>query len=570
MSEQSERGQEYENLSPQRKQLVDTVLSNLAKGTGLWEQGWVAPGAPQSAITDKKYRGINNFFLSLISMSEGYTDNRWATFNQIEEKGWKFKTDEEGKSLAKGKGAAIEFFEFRDKLTKQPFTKSTFDGMTKDEQDEYWKENVVPIRKYYRVFNGDIIEGIPQKEKREIDPNGKVERAENIIPYWGENEAKIIYEGSRAFYRSSTDEIHLPKREDFYTMQEFYTTALHEIGHSTGHEKRLNRQMGNLFGSKEYAEEELRAEIASVFMSQDLEIALNDSHIQNNSAYIQNWHDGIKENPNVLFTAISDADKISKFVMSRERQEEKGVEGYDTQGYDTQGHDTQHYAVVQDQNAYGETVYKVYMAAENGQTALAINYGFSDKEALDKEFQKMQGLPFWQKSEFKEVTFEQLQNISVNKAKEKEVQEEKSEIFFPPSEVAARAVREIPLIDMSARGIGSLTKMSDREIIERASKTKNGDKFKELYDGKSVLGSAEKDERSLMTRLAMFCNSDKEQLLRVFKSSGQYRSEKKDAYYDKMAEQSMDFISQIKTTTVAKIPNHGRQSGARAVANAKV
>lgn len=513
------------------------------------------PGAPESAITGKRYRGINNFFLSLISMAEGYTDNRWATFNQIEEKGWKFKTDEEGKSLAKGKGAAIEFFEFRDKLTKQPFTKSTFDGMTKDEQDEYWKENVVPIRKYYRVFNGDIIEGIPEKGKREFDPNGKVERAEKIISYWDENESKIIYEGNRAFYRNSTDEIHLPVREDFYTVQEFYTTALHEIGHSTGHEKRLNRQMGNMFGSAEYAEEELRAEIASMFISQDLEISLNDSHIQNNSAYIKNWHDGIKENPNVLFTAISDADKISKFVMSKERQEEKSVE---------------HYAIVPDLNAYGETVYKVYMAAENGQTALAINYGFSDKEALSKEFQKMQSLPFWEKSEFKEITFEELQNISVNKAKEKEVPEEKSEVYILPSVVAAKAAESVIPIVMVARGIESLTKMSDREVVEKASKTKNGDKFKELYNGNSVLGSTEKDERSLMTRLAMYCNGDKEQLLRVFKSSGQFRDEKQAVFYEKMAQQSMDFISKIKAAKAPNIPYLGQQKdSARAGANAK-
>jgi antirestriction protein ArdC len=536
---------------------VDTVLKSLEKGAGIWEAGWAMPAAPESAVTGKKYRGINNFFLSLIAMAQGYTDNRWMTFNQMEEKGWSFKTDAEGNSLAKGKGAAIEFFEFRDKKTKRAYDKRVCDGMTDEEKDEYWKENVAPVRKYYRVFNADIIEGIPQKEKRAIDPDGIVPRAESIIAYWNEKESKIVYGGHEAFYRISTDEIHLPEKDEFYSMQEFYGTALHEIGHSTGHEKRLNREIKNSFGSANYAEEELRAEIASMFMAQDLEIALSDSHIQNNSAYIQNWHDKIKENPNVLFTAISDADKISKFVMSKEKQEEKKVE---------------YYAVVSDLNAYGETVYKVYTAADNGQTALAINYGFSDKEALDKEFQKMQGLPFWKDNEFKEVTFEELQQISVDKARAKdngEITEERSEIYMPPSEVAARAIKENAPVDMSKRGVGSLIKMSDREVVEKAGKTKNGDKFVELYNGKSVLGSESKDERSLMARLAMYCDGDTERLLRVFKSSGQYRAEKSNALYEKMARQSMEFISKVKAANAPKLPSAGGQKNVRAGTNAK-
>lgn len=266
----------------------------------------------------------------------------------------------------------------------------------------------------------------------------------------------------------------------------------------------------------------------------------------------------LTENPNVLFTAISDADKIAKFVMSKEKQEEKRVE---------------YYAVVPDVNIYDETVYKVYMSAENGQTALAINYGFADKEALDKEFQKMQCLPFWKNSEFKEVSFEELQQISVNKAKENdkedEVTEEKSKIFFPPSVIAANSVIKNAAVNMTDKGIESLTKMSDREVVEKASKTKNGDKFLQLYNGISVLDSESKDERSLMARLAMFCNGDKEQLMRVFKSSGQHRTEKPNGYYLAMAEQSMDFISQVKTAKTPSIPYLGHQKEERAGANAK-
>ena len=134
------------------------------------------------------------------------------------------------------------------------------------------------------MFNGDVINGIPALEKTEINPMEKVDRVEQLLDYWNENEAKIVYGGSQAYYRPKTDEIHLPDREKFFSMQEFYSTALHELGHSTGHESRLNRNIENLFGTPDYALEELRAEIASMFIEQDLEIQLGNAVFRNPAA----------------------------------------------------------------------------------------------------------------------------------------------------------------------------------------------------------------------------------------------------------------------------------------------
>lgn len=209
MSEITEKNNAYEKLTPQRKALVDMILKNLENGKGFWEQGWADMGVPVSAATGKRYRGLNNLFLSLIAIERGYTDNRWATFNQINERGWSFKKDEEGKSRGKDAGVTIEFYELYDKETKKAFDKSTLDGMTEDERDEYMQENVRPMRKYFRVFNGDIIEGIPEREKRVIDPSERVERAEKLLEHWNDYEAKIVYGGDQAFYRRNTDEIHM-------------------------------------------------------------------------------------------------------------------------------------------------------------------------------------------------------------------------------------------------------------------------------------------------------------------------------------------------------------------------
>ena len=548
----------YEKLTPARKALVDAVMKNLENGVGLWEQGWAGGGAPVSAISGKQYNGVNRMFLMAATAERGYSDNRWVTFKQMEDKGWSFKRDEEGRSRGKNAGVSIEYFELRDRQTKQPFDRHTLDGMTADERNEYMDENVYPIRKYYRVFNGDVIEGIPERERVEHDPTGRNDRAEALIKYWSETESPIKYGGSMAYYSSTKDEIHLPEKQDFVDMPEFYSTALHEIGHSTGHEKRLNRNLDGKFGSAEYAEEELRAEIASMFLEQDLGVAASEKHIENNSAYISSWKNGIEEDPNVLFKAIADAERMTKFVMAKEKEIKR---------------ETEPFAVVEETDEYGETVYKVKMCAEYGQTQSALSgYPFRSREALMAEFGKMQELSFWKGKTFEEVSLEELQARSIKRAEEQEqkeerlsnIEEEKSEVFLPPSAVASASETQTPsaarTVDMTGKGIESLTRMEDRDLVERASKTKQGAKFSALFNGVDVLGSEEKNERSLMARLAVH-TSDKDKLMRVFKASGQYRDDKPNAYYERMATEEMQFVSGLREKPMAPAASATAKAG---------
>ena len=552
-----EKNSVYDRLTPQRKQLVDAVLKNLENGTGLWEQGWAGGDAPVSAITGKQYNGVNRLFLMVAAMERGYSDNRWMTFKQMEDKGWSFKRNAEGKSLGRNAGVAIEYFELRDKETKQPFDRHTLDGMTADERNAYMEENVYPLRKYYRVFNGEVIEGIPALERKKADESGYNERAQNLINTWSDTECPIVHGGSMAYYNPVNDEIRLPRRESFVDLPEYYSTALHEIGHSTGAEKRLNREMTADKSSQEYALEELRAEIASMFLEQDLGVEVKDKHIQNNSAYIGAWKSKIKEDPNALFKAIADAERITKYVMSKEKIAQK---------------ETEPFAVVEERDEYGEPVYKVEMCAEYGQTRFALNeYPFRSREALMAEFGKMQELPFWKDKEFEEVSREQLQARSIKRAEEQErkaerlskVEEKQSSVFLQPSHVAktlSADKSEGKPVDMTGRGIDSLTRMDDREVVERASKTKQGTKFSALFNGFDVLGSEEKNERSLMARLAVH-TSDKEKLLRIFKASGQYSDEKPNAYYEKLADEELRFVSGLKKQPAAQNTLHTSQSG---------
>lgn len=118
-----EKKSAYDKLTPQRQRLVDTIIANLENNHSLWRQGWRVTGAPVSAITGKRYNGVNRLFLSAATMERGYSDNRWLTYNQMQEKGWEFKRDAEGNSLGKNAGVSIEYFSFYDKATKQKFDK---------------------------------------------------------------------------------------------------------------------------------------------------------------------------------------------------------------------------------------------------------------------------------------------------------------------------------------------------------------------------------------------------------------------------------------------------------------
>lgn len=546
-----EKNASYEKLTPQRKQLWDKVMANLDKGDLFWKQGWVSSGAPESAVTGKKYRGINNLFLSLVAMSENYGDNRWATFKQMEEKGWTFKKDEEGNTLGKGKGVSVEYYEIRDRETKRRFDRSVLDGMTASEQQEYMDKNVYWLRKFYRVFNCSLMDGVPEMEKPQIDVNDKNEKAEAILEYWDKNELKIVYGGSQAFYRERDDEVHLPERADFKSMQDFYSTAMHEIGHSTGHGTRLNRDLSGGFGSEKYAMEELRAEIASIFIEQDLEIVPSEGRLQNNAAYLQSWKEEIKDNPNALFTAIADADKIAKFVSEREK------------AY-SQTKDVEYYAIVQETNAYSEQVYRCYICDEDGKVKPLINYGFADLDALNKELDKIQELDLWKDKTFSEVGIEELKEKSEKKGNVKKVEQEKSTEYVRPSELVSTevATKALPIVSMDGRGKESLTKMSDREMLGRAENYYNKDaKFSDLYNGKDVMRSERKSEYGLMVRLALFCDDDKDRLLRVFKSSGQFRDEKPNAYYIKMAEDSLKFVQNAKQTYAPTRESNGFTKG---------
>jgi hypothetical protein len=132
----------------------------------------------------------------------------------------------------------------------------------------------------------------------------------------------LIYGGDEAYYIPEKDVIHLPHKESFHSAADYYGTVLHELSHSTSAPDRLDRQIvGYSEDPDAYSREELRAEIASTFVCAEIGIKMPDSVVENHMAYVSSWLNQIREDHNVLFSAIKDADRIADYMVEQGRVE---------------------------------------------------------------------------------------------------------------------------------------------------------------------------------------------------------------------------------------------------------
>ena len=133
----------------------------------------------------------------------------------------------------------------------------------------------------------------------------------------------INEKGDRAYYSPARDEIHLPLREQFPKVAEYYSTAFHESVHSTGHEKRLNRLSKTAhFGSEEYSKEELVAEVGAAILMNEMGLETASS-FHNSAGYIQNWLTVLRNDSKMIVSAAGKAEKAVRLIMDLEEQREE-------------------------------------------------------------------------------------------------------------------------------------------------------------------------------------------------------------------------------------------------------
>jgi len=278
-----------------RQKVTDDLVRMIGEGTAPWQRPWDGSAAlsmPHNPVSNVRYRGMNLLWL----MSRGGDDPRWMTYKQAESKGWQVKKGE--------RGTQIEYWKWRDTKTESdPETHETTLVTT---------ERRVPQVFHATVFNARQIEGIPPRDLVEKPaPFPPIERVEAILRNSG---AGIHHDGGdRAYYSPSSDSIHLPPRSSFGTEKDYYGTALHELGHWTGHQSRLNRDLSGGFGTEKYAREELRAEIGSFFLAVETGIPHDPGR---HASYVDSWISALTKDPNEIFRASRDAGLIADYVMA--------------------------------------------------------------------------------------------------------------------------------------------------------------------------------------------------------------------------------------------------------------
>jgi antirestriction protein ArdC len=262
---------------------------------------------PHNPHTKRVYKGFNPFILSFIARMEGYSLNRWLTFNQVKELG--------GSIIKGSKAAPIFFSDF------QFFEKATGNKVSKEEAYKYRYEERLklfearPFFVRYFVFNVNQTKGLGEAFYKNVQSEmltepELIDKAEEIIMNTGAEIAHI--EGNSAYYSPLDDMICLPALKQFPDADGYYEIIFHELAHWTGHPKRLDRK--DIFNDhkKDYAFEELIAEMSSAYTLGTLGIV---KMISNNAEYVRNWLQYLQNDKTFIIKAGSRAEKATNYIL---------------------------------------------------------------------------------------------------------------------------------------------------------------------------------------------------------------------------------------------------------------
>ena len=278
--------------------VTDRIISELEKGNIPWQKPWTGSiNGAFNRVSKKSYSILNQMLLS--------KPGEYATFKQWKDLGGKIKKG--------AKSEIVVFWKILSVVEEQ-------DGQEEGEK----KVKNIPLLKYYNVFHIDDVEGVePLKEKRFATDEDKT--AQDIMNEYLEREHIQLRHTDKdsAFYSPSFDYINLPEIEQFNSQAEYYSTAFHEMTHSTGHADRLNRLDTGIaaaaFGSETYSKEELVAEIGAATLVNYTGLE-TDKSFRNSAAYIQSWLKALKNDKKMIVSAASKADKAVSFILGIETE----------------------------------------------------------------------------------------------------------------------------------------------------------------------------------------------------------------------------------------------------------
>ena len=425
-----------DNLQKFAKMMYNIITKAKSKN---WKQGWLGVkgtilGLPQN-ITGRTYSGGNSFFLMADTSEKGYNTPVYMTFKQAKDRNLHVNAGEKSVPIFKW-GLSI-----KDEKGKT-VSEEDYNAMSKEERDKF---SVRPYPKVYHVFNIDQT-NLSEVNKKKYDaivarfkaPDEEVKDSKGM--YINDALDRMFKEkawhcdirynkpSSRAFYVPSQDFIVLPMKEQFNIGKtaeevyrdgmEYYSTALHEMGHSTGHASRLNRQ----FGAKRtegYAHEELIAEMTAALVGSTM--GFDKKILENNANYLKGWLENLKRNPESITTIMSDVGKASDMIIEKIDEQrvalgqtplkEGNLEGLT----EDLGEDTQQSSKISNEEALQEEVSGETVTSSERQDDDISNI-LDNKPLIEKVFYGEFNLPEWSIPYLKDgneygLTAEQLKTV---------------------------------------------------------------------------------------------------------------------------------------------------------------
>lgn len=273
------------------QEVTDRIVAQLEQGVIPWHKPWIISGkaCAISRSTGKPYSLLNQMILG--------RPGEYATFSQIQKEGSKIR-----------KGAKAQMVVF-------------WKWIEKEDEENPGEMKKIPFLKYFNVFHIDDCEGFKPKHDttaaaQSLQPD---EAAGAIITdYLNRSGVKLIHqEGDRAYYRPSADTVTLPLLAQFKELAEYYSTAFHELTHSTGHSSRLNRlSKVACFGSEDYSKEELVAEIGAAALVNHAGLETSSS-FRNSAAYVQSWLKALQNDKRLIVSAAGQAEKACNLILNQ-------------------------------------------------------------------------------------------------------------------------------------------------------------------------------------------------------------------------------------------------------------
>ncbi|MEC5292234.1 zincin-like metallopeptidase domain-containing protein [Aurantimonas sp. C2-6-R+9] len=279
-------------------EITTKIIGELEAGRVPWVQPWATAAAkaplamPNNAATGRSYSGINVLILWGAVIEHGFPGQSWLTFRQALSLDGNVRKGERGTTVV-----------YADRFVPEDEKRSV--------RETGENAQAIPFLKRFTVFNTYQCENLPEDVATAAPPAplGLMEpRVDALIAATG---IDFRIGGNRAFYAHAHDYVQVPPPQAYFEPINWHRTALHELGHASGHSSRLDRDMFGSFGSKKYAFEELIAEMNAAFCCASLGIVPTVRHAD----YIGSWLEVLKEDNRAIVRAASKASKAADWLL---------------------------------------------------------------------------------------------------------------------------------------------------------------------------------------------------------------------------------------------------------------